>query len=90
MEEITEIKKSAKRVIFRIMAGLLIFFIPGIINYIFSLIDVNESDCLKCMLNTSTCSTIKKASDSSIINNSECNIENENSICISNAIFNES
>ena len=89
-KESKEINKATKRALFRVIAGILIFLLPGIINYLFSLIGVGESDCLKCVLDTKTCSSVKNNSDLSISGNSsngECTVENEN--CFSNAIYNE-
>lgn len=97
-KEEKEMGKATKRVILRIVSGMLIFFLPPIINFIFAAIGVSESDCLKCMLDTSTCSAIKSGSstdtniDKDLItenaDNEECTVEDED--CISDAIYNES
>ncbi len=56
-----EITKSLKTFIFRLIAGVAIFFIPTIISFIFSLVDGFDSVesefniCQKCILNVSQC-----------------------------------
>ena len=56
-----EITKSLKTFIFRLIAGIAIFFIPTIISFVFTLVDGFddvESDyniCQKCILNVSEC-----------------------------------
>ena len=56
-----EITKSLKTFIFRLIAGVAIFFIPTIISFIFSLVDgfdsvESEFDiCQKCILNVTNC-----------------------------------
>ena len=52
-----EIKKSAKTLVLRAIAGVIIFFIPTILGFIVSLFDKNNvydgtfTDCTQCMLN---------------------------------------
>ena len=61
-----EIKKSAKSLIRRVIAGVLIFFIPTIIGFIVNMIDKDKvykgtfGDCTVCMLtpNNSKCSSL--------------------------------
>lgn len=90
------IKKSLKRAIFRLIPAILIFFLPSIVNLIFSLIGVEESDCLKCMLNTKTCAEIAIKNDGNGTNTGEnsngnnngndtCTVEDED--CINYSIF---
>lgn len=56
-----EITKSLKTFIFRLIAGVAIFFVPTIISFIFSLVDGFDSVesefnvCQKCILNVSQC-----------------------------------
>ncbi len=56
-----EITKSLKSLVFRIIAGVAIFFVPSIISFIFTLVDdfdnvKSEYDvCQKCILNVSKC-----------------------------------
>ena len=56
-----EITKSLKTFIFRLIAGVAIFFIPTIISFVFSLVDGFDSVesefnvCQKCILNVSEC-----------------------------------
>ena len=56
-----EITKSLKTFVFRLIAGVAIFFIPTIISFIFSLVDGFDSVesefniCQKCILNVSQC-----------------------------------
>lgn len=57
--EENKLKKVTSRFIKRIVAGLLIFFIPNIILTFFHMIDFDESKyaCMySCVLDTSTCS----------------------------------
>ncbi len=52
-----EIKKSAKSLVMRAIAGIIIFFIPTILGFIISIFDKTNAyngtfgDCTKCMLN---------------------------------------
>ncbi len=56
-----EIMKSVKSFAFRVIAGVLIFFVPTIISFVFSLVDGFDevtSDynvCQTCILNVSQC-----------------------------------
>ncbi len=56
-----EITKSLKSLVFRIIAGVAIFFVPSVISFIFTLVDdfdnvKSEYDvCQKCILNVSQC-----------------------------------
>ncbi len=60
-----EIKKAAKQILIRIAAGVLIFFIPTLIIFVFELIsDYNElmdesqfDVCKTCILHPGDCST---------------------------------
>ena len=51
--------KSVKRALLRLVAAILIFFLPTLINFSFSVIGVEESSCTKCVLDTKTCASIK-------------------------------
>ena len=56
-----EVAKSLKTFVFRMIAGVAIFFVPTIISFVFSLVDSfddvqSEFDlCQKCILNVSQC-----------------------------------
>ena len=56
-----EIKKALKSLLFRILAGLVILFIPTIINFAFSLVEDFsniEGDykvCVNCLTGSSSC-----------------------------------
>ena len=56
-----EIKKSSRSLIFRCVAGVVIFFIPTIVSLIFSLVDSfaniegEFNACQKCVLNVREC-----------------------------------
>jgi len=56
-----EIKKSIRSLLFRVAAGVIIFFIPTIINTVFRLVDdwnqysTDYSNCSKCVSNPSKC-----------------------------------
>ncbi len=56
-----EVTKSLKTFVFRLIAGVAIFFIPTIISFVFTLVDGFddvESEyelCQKCILNVSSC-----------------------------------
>lgn len=58
-----EIKKSAKSLLFRALAGVCIFFLPAIIDFIFGLVDgwsnseyeSGYQDCFKCVWNVGSC-----------------------------------
>ncbi len=56
-----EIKKSVKSLTMRVIAGLIIFFIPTIINLVFMLVDdwnkysTDYSNCSKCVQNPNNC-----------------------------------
>ena len=62
-----EIKKSIKTLAVRVIAGIIVFFIPTILNLVVKLIDNSDVyngtfwDCTKCMLdpNNNVCSTLK-------------------------------
>lgn len=59
------IKKSFKRALLRLVAAILIFFLPTLINFCFNVIGVSESGCLKCVLDTKTCASLKVTEDES-------------------------
>ena len=55
-----EIKKAAKSLLFRALAGILIFFIPTIVGFCFTLADGFNSDgdysvCEQCITNPNGC-----------------------------------
>jgi hypothetical protein len=55
-----EIKKAAKSLLFRALAGILIFFIPTIVGFCFTLADGFNADgdysiCEQCITNPSGC-----------------------------------
>ena len=58
-----EIRKSAKSLLFRALAGVCIFFLPAIIDFIFSLVDgwsnseyeSNYQSCFKCVWDVGSC-----------------------------------
>lgn len=56
-----EINKSIKNLLFRAIAGIAIFFIPTLINLIFSLVDdwnrysTDYQNCTKCLVNPNKC-----------------------------------
>lgn len=61
-----ELKKSIKTLVVRVIAGVIIFFVPSILNLVVKMIDDNDVyngtfwDCTKCMLepNGNTCSSL--------------------------------
>jgi len=56
-----EIPKALRSLAMRAIAGIVIFFIPALINFLFSLIDdwndyqTNYSECTKCLYEPSSC-----------------------------------
>ncbi len=58
-----EIKKSARSLMFRALAGVCIFFLPAIIDFVFSLVDgwsnseyeSNYQNCFKCVWDVGSC-----------------------------------
>lgn len=58
-----EIKKSAKSLLFRALAGVCIFFLPAVIDFIFGLVDgwsnseyeSGYQDCFKCVWDVGSC-----------------------------------
>lgn len=55
-----EIKKAAKQLGFRILAGILIFFIPVIVSFAFTLADGFDAEgdystCEQCIINPNGC-----------------------------------
>ena len=50
-----EIKKSTATLIRRIIAGVIIFFIPGLVNFIFGLVNVGTNQCFSCALDLKQC-----------------------------------
>ncbi len=58
-----EIKKAAKSLLFRALAGVCIFFLPAVIDFIFSLVDgwsnseyeSGYQDCFKCVWDVGSC-----------------------------------
>lgn len=56
-----EIKKSARSLLFRVVSGIIIFFIPTIINLVFSLVDdwnqyaTDYRNCSKCLVSPHNC-----------------------------------
>ena len=58
-----EIKKAAKSLLFRALSGVCIFFLPAVIDFIFSLVDgwsnseyeSGYQDCFKCVWDVGSC-----------------------------------
>lgn len=58
-----EIKKAAKSLLFRALAGVCIFFLPAIIDFVFGLVDgwsnseyeSGYQDCFKCVWDVGSC-----------------------------------
>lgn len=57
-----EISKSAKALLFRIIAGIIIFFIPTLVGFIFTIVDSFNSDvkadydiCATCITSPGSC-----------------------------------
>lgn len=56
-----ELPKAAQSILMRCIAGVIIFFIPAIINFIFTLVDdfndysSSYSECTKCLVNPNDC-----------------------------------
>jgi hypothetical protein len=53
-----EIKKAAKQLLIRILAGIVIFFIPTIVGFMFGLADGSTGDydvCAACITNSNGC-----------------------------------
>lgn len=86
-----QLNKSIIKLAYRVVAGLLIFFLPSIIFLIFQVVGYEKNDYVNCFLDVSTC----KSSDNKTINNTDnnsgnndnlkCTVENES--CISNEIY---
>ena len=83
--------KVTKRALLRLVAGVLIFFIPSIVSFIFSAVGLDESPCLKCVLDTKTCSDIKSENEvnpdqkDNLEESNYCDVEDES--CVSKAIY---
>ena len=80
------LKKGVIRLIYRIIAGILVFFMPTIVLTIFGLIGYKDNNYINCFLDTSSC---KKYSDNITELNNEtddiCTVEEED--CISYEIY---
>ena len=56
-----EIKKAAKSLVMRLIAGVFIFFLPSIVDFVFSLVDgwsnysTNYQECFKCIWDVGSC-----------------------------------
>lgn len=85
------LNKSIVKLVYRVIAGLLIFFLPSLIFLVFKTVGYEKNDYVNCFLDVSTC----KSSDNKTINNTDnnsgnndnlkCTVENES--CISNEIY---
>ena len=55
------IKKSAKSLVMRLIAGVCIFFLPSLVDFVFSLVDgwsnyqTNYQECFKCIWDVGSC-----------------------------------
>ena len=72
------IKKATMQLIKKVIAGMIIFFLPGIVNTIFGFIDVPVTNCVRCFLDKEYC---KVRSENNSKNNSENNSNNTNNYC---------
>lgn len=85
------LNKSIVKLVYRVIAGLLIFFLPSLVFLVFKTVGYEKNDYVNCFLDVSTC----KSSDNKTINNTDnnsgnndnlkCTVENES--CISNEIY---
>ena len=90
-----EIKKSQSTFIKRVIAAVIVFFVPTIVGLLLSLINQDKNACLSCVLNTSTCNITETSQNSykstekqdGLYNFKECDIEDEK--CISEVIYDE-
>ena len=59
-----DVSKSVMKLIYRVIAGVAIFIIPTVINYVFNLVDNNPTSnfkaCYECLLDASKCPVIPK------------------------------
>ncbi len=90
------LKKKSIRLIWRIVAGIIIFFLPSLILFLFDAVglDHSEASCAyNCILDNNCKSTTNgnlnngnnANTNNGTTNNEECTIEDES--CISKAIF---
>ena len=68
-----EIKKSQSTFIKRVIAAVIVFFVPTIVGLLLSLINQDKNACLSCVLNTSTCNITETNSSSNDKNNTTNN-----------------
>lgn len=56
-----EVKKAIKQLAFRAVAGVIIFFVPTLVSFVFSLVAVNgdnpdaDNNCVTCITSPSSC-----------------------------------
>ena len=59
-----QLSKSIMKLVQRVIAGVIIFFIPTIINYVFDMVDTNATSryqgCYECLLDYHNCPEIPK------------------------------
>lgn len=84
-----EIKKSTKTLIRRLIAGIIIFFLPSFVKFVFNIVNVGSNQCISCTLNLKDCNyngsnqaNGKDNNENQI--NEPCTIENKN--CLSNIL----
>ena len=49
------IQTNVKTLALRLVCGVIIFFIPNIILFVMSLVNADNNQCIKCVLDISTC-----------------------------------
>lgn len=94
-----EIKKSQGTFVKRIIAAVIVFFIPTIVGLLLTVINQDKSACLKCVLDTSVCNTVMNGSGSNPsgsgnqgefdiptnIDDGDCTVDDED--CIDKSIY---
>lgn len=50
-----DIKKSQGLFVKRLIAGVIVFFIPYVVRILLTLLEVSTSPCLECVINVSNC-----------------------------------
>ena len=76
-----DFKSQIKNLMFRVIAGVFVFFIPAIVNFVIGLVSTTSNQCLECVLDINKCNVSNSNTSASNTSANNTSAQNNANVC---------